>query len=146
MPNEATINSSLSIRKVSGALILLDFRSGGSQFTATVTGTKGPVPGAMTATLVGVDIDFSELTRPALCHIKNLDATNFVTVGIWDPETNKFYPVDEILPGESYVRRLSRLLSAELGTGAGTTGPNTNSLRLKADTASVDVVVSAFEF
>ena len=146
MANEATIRSSLNIRKVSGALSLINFRSSGVEaFTATVAGTKGPVPGALTATVVGVDVDFSELSQPALCQITNMDATNYVTVGIWDPEINKFYPFDEILPGESYVRRLSRLLGGETGTGSGTSGPNTNTMRLRASSGTVNVIVEAFE-
>lgn len=144
MANEATIRSSLQIFKGTDP-IQLQYLSRPDSFTATVTGAKGPVPGAIQATIAGVDVDFSELTQPGLCRIVNLDATNFVTWGIWDPEIAKFFPLGEILPGEFYVIRLSRLLSAELGTGAGTTGPNTNKLRLKADTASVNVSVEAFE-
>ncbi len=145
MNREATVRSSLTVRKLSGIITQLDYRSGSEQFTPTVTGTKGPTPGAIAVTVVGVDVDFSELTQPALCRIKNLDDTNYITIGIWDPELARFFPIDECLPGESFVRRLSRLLSGELGTGAGTVGANTNTLRIKASTGTINVLVEAFE-
>lgn len=145
MASEAQIRASLQILKTSGALTLLNYGSKPTAFTADVTGTKGPVPGAVTVDLDGTNINFSELTTPGLCVIKNQDATNFLHYGVWDPETNTFYPLGELLPGEHTVLRLSRLLSGELGTGAGTTGPNTNSLHLRADTANVNASVEAFE-
>jgi len=146
MANEATIRSSLNIRKQSGAITVIDFKgSGVDSFTATVTGTKGPVPGAIAATVVGVDVDFSELTQPGLCKVSNMDDTNYVTLGIWDPEIAKFFPLMEILPGESYSLRLSRLLGGELGTGSGTTGPDTNTMRIKSSTGTVNVIIEAFE-
>lgn len=140
MANEATVTSRLTIQKG-----YLDYMSRPGQFQATVTGTKGPVPGALEATTAGVSVDFSELTTPALCRLMNLDTTNFVEYGIWDPEGGVFYPLGELLPGESYVLRLSRNLNEEYGTGAGTVGANTNRLRLKADTAACQVMVEAFE-
>jgi len=142
MAAEATIRSSLQIKADD-----IEYQSRPTAYTADVTGRKGPAPGAFTATIAGTDVDFSELTTPSLCRIQNQDATNRVDVGIWDPETGVFYPVDELLPGESYVRRLSRNLAGEYGTDppAGTTGPNTNRLRVRAFSASCVVLVEAFE-
>lgn len=146
MADEATIRSSLQIRKDDGAgLVQLDYRSQPTAFQADVTGVLGPTPGAFVATTAGTDVDLTELTTPGLCRISNLDATNYVTVGIWDPEGNTFYPADEVLPGESYVKRLARDIEEEYGTGAGTTGANTNRLRIKANTAACNVLVEAFE-
>ncbi len=73
----------------------------------------------------------------------NQDSTNFVEFGIWDGTS--FYPVGRLLAGESYVLRLSPNLGEEYGTGTGTTGEGINTLRFKADTASVNVLVEAFE-
>lgn len=140
MANEATVHSSLLIKKTN-----VDYQGRPSSFTALVTGAKGPTPGAVSVSTAGTDIDFSELTQPALCRFQNLDATNFVEWGIWDPENTKFFPLGEILPGESYVIRLSRNIQEEFDTGTGTTGANTNRLRFKADTAAVDALVEAFE-
>jgi len=110
-----------------------------------VAGDGGPTPGQITCTTTGTNVDLSVLATPGLCRIQNLDGTNFVTVGIWDPETEVFYPLLELLAGESYALRLSRDLAWEFATGTGTIGPETNTLRIKADTASCDVLVEAFE-
>lgn len=142
MANEATIRNSLAI-----STSILDYRSNPTAFTADVDGSKGPTPGDITCTIAGTDADLSELSVPGLCRIENHDATNYVTVGIWDPETGLFYPLMELRPGEYWIFRLSRLLFGEFGTdpAVGTTGPNTNRLRIKADTASCSVLVEAFE-
>ncbi len=145
MANEAQVRGSLQILKKSGAIILINYGSKPTSFQATVTGSKGPVPGAFTVTVFGTDVDFSELTTPGLCVFKNLDATNFATYGIWDPENLKFFPLGELLPGEAYPIRLSRDLEEEFQTGTGTTGEDTNRLRFKADTESVNISVEAFE-
>jgi len=140
MADEAQVRSSLQIRKGN-----MEYRSEPTVFNADVSGTKGPVPGAISVSVVGVDVDFLELTTPALCRLMNIDSTNFVTYGIWDPEGNTFFPLGEILPGETYVLRLSRGLHQELGTGSGTIGPDTNRLRFRANTAACNVVIEAFE-
>lgn len=142
MANEAEIRSSLQIAKDN-----LEYRGQPTVFNANVTGTKGPTPGAITVSTAGTDVDLSGLTTPGLCRIQNLEADsgNFVAYGIWDPEGGKFYPLGELLPGESYVLRLSRVIEEEYGTGGGTTGASTNRLRFKADTAALVVLVEAFE-
>ncbi len=142
MADEAQIRSSLSI--VSGKL---EYRSQPTAFNADVTGSKGPVPGAIQVTTAGTDVDFSELTTPGLCRLMNLDPTNFVVYGIWDPESHTFFPLGELLPGEFAVLRLARDLQEEMGTaaGTGTTGADTNRLRFKAHTAACNVLVEAFE-
>jgi hypothetical protein len=138
MANEAVIQTSLNIKagNISYQCLPITFR-------ATVTGRKGPSPGAVAVAVAGTSIDFGELTTPALCRLQNLDATNFVEYGIWDGI--QFFPLGELLPGESYVIRLSRNLQEEYGTGTGTTGAAANRLRLKANTAAVNVLVEAFE-
>lgn len=138
MANEATIRTSLMIKKGN-----IFYQSNPTAFKANVTGTKGPVPGAVSiaATVTGTDIDFSELVTPGLCRLQNLDATNFVTYGIWDGVS--FFPLGELLPGETYVLRLSRYLGEEFaGTG---TPADVNTFRMKADTAACNVLVEAFE-
>ncbi len=147
MANEAQIRTSLQIDKGTDP-VQIAYRSQPTVFLADVAGVKGPLPGAFAVSTAGTDVDFSELTTPALCRIMNLDATNFVTYGIWDPEGGLFFPLGEMLPGESYILRLSRVLQGEFGTEggpAGTVGPNTNRLRCMADTAAVNVLVEAFE-
>ncbi len=122
----------------------LDYQGRPTVFTGDFIGTaKGPVPGALTVPITGLRVNFGELTTPGLCRILNTDATNFVTVGIYD--TSKFYPLMELGPGESYVIRLSRYLNQEfVGTGTGTNA-DVNQFMLFADTAYCIVVVEAFQ-
>lgn len=141
MANEATIRAQLTLKKGE-----IDYRSNPTVFLADVTGTKGPTPGAIACAVApGTDVDLSELTTPGFCVLHNLDSTNYVTYGIWDPEGGKFYPLGELLAGEFTVVRLSRNIQEEYGTGTGTTGADTNRLRIVADTAACNVFVGAFE-
>jgi hypothetical protein len=141
MSNEASIRVGLQIRAGN-----IDYASRPTSFRANVTGRKGPVPGAITVTTAGIDVDFSGLTTPGLATIHNLDATNYVTCGIYEPSNGRFYPVHEILPGEIYPCRFSRALLDYVfpATGTGTSAPSVT-FRIKADTASCVVVVEAFE-
>lgn len=140
MSNEVTVRVSLQIRKGE-----LDYRSYPTQFQADASVGEGPTPGLVLATTAGVSVDLTELSTPGFCWMQNLDATNYVTYGIWDPENSTFFPIGELLPGEFVMLRLARDIEEEYGTGTGTTGANTNRLRLKADTASCHVRVEAFE-
>lgn len=138
MSNEATVRSSLQIFKQSGALTILDYQSRPNSFITDVTGTRGPTPGALNVTTAGVEVDLSKLTTPGLCRIMNLDATNYVKVGVYDGAN--FWELMDLLPGETYVFRLARTISK--GTG---TSYETGSLMLKADTATCVCVVEAFD-
>lgn len=145
MANEARLNISMSIRKVSSGGVVQLRHDVREAFVATVTGTKGPTPGSIAVDLDGTDIVFSELITPGLCRLTNQDATNFVEVGIRDPATGLFYPVIELLPGETFVVRLSRNLQEDYtNTGTGTSGP-INYLHAKANVAAVNLLVEAFE-
>ena len=145
MANEATISASLMI-KVGN----VDFASRPPSHRADIDATDpvGPTPGAISVSTAGTDVDLTELTTPGLCLLQNYSDTYTVQVGIWDPESVKFYPVIDLLPGEHYVIRLSEDLSEETGTGdPGTalTGPRTNRLRLKAIAGAAIVMVGAFD-
>lgn len=141
MANEATIRSSLQIQKGN-----LDYRSYPTQFQEDVAGSIGPTPGAtLCAVAPGTDIDLSELTNPGLCKIHNIDSTNFVRVGVYDPESEIFYPFMKIKAGKFYIFQLAPDFGQEFATGTGTVGPETNKLRIIADTAACVVVVEAFE-
>lgn len=139
MSNEAQIQSSLVIRR--GSLLYGRPR----MFQADVSATKGPTPGYVLVSTEGTDIEFTELTTPGLVRIQNVDTTNYVEYGIFDPQTNVFYPLGELLPGEEYVLRFSRNLQEEyVGTGTGTSAP-TNTFRMKANGAPCGVQIDAFE-
>lgn len=140
MSSEVTMNLSMQIRADS-----IEYRSLPTSFNIDMTGRMGPVPGAMLVTTAGTDVDLSQLTVPGVCRIQNQDTTNWVEAGVWDPEAGVFYPMLEIGPGQTFPLQLARNLQQEYGTGTGTTGANTNRLRLKADTAPCVVLVEAFE-
>lgn len=125
MANEATITAGLVIKKAA-----LDYRSVTTKFQADVSHATGhgPGPGPITVTTAGTDISFSPIATPAWCEFRNFDASNFYEIGIWDGAT--FHELAEVLATEHCVLRLSR---------------NMTGLRLKADTASVDAWVGAFE-
>jgi len=149
MANEATIRSGLTIRKVSGSLVLMN-KNYSAQYQADVDGTKGPTPGAFSVDELGVDVDLSELTAPGWCWVKNLDATNTVEMGAWDPETDRFYPLLKWGPGQEYAIQLSDNLFQEFGdTGTGTVSDSLNTLRFRAvgagDGPTANVSVEAFE-
>lgn len=143
MSNEARIQTSLSIKSGSFSV-----QSNPTVFTADVTNLKGPSPGAITISVHGTIIDFSQLTLPGLCTLQNLDPTNYVEYGIREPLTNLFYPMGEILPGEIYVLRLSRNLNREyVGTGTGTGGTivGDSVFYMRANSAQCNVVVGGFD-
>lgn len=138
MANEAVVLSQLTIQKNS-----LQYASRPPSFRVDVTGQFGPTPGALAVPVTGLNVDLSELTTPGLCRITNLETSggNYVMVGKYDGAS--FHPLMEVGPGESYVIKLYRYLSAEwVGTG---TPADVNTLRLMADTDTVNVLVEAFE-
>lgn len=141
MSNEVTVQLSLTVNKDE-----LQWRSSAPGFNADMAGKKGPTPAAITVSTTGTVVDLSQLTTPGWVHLQNLDATNSVEWGIGDPQTDVFYPVGELGPGEGALFKFSRNLLEEYSpaAGTGTTGP-TNTFRMRADTASCDVVVSCFE-
>lgn len=145
MANEATITSSLQIKSPgTGGRNALDYQSRPSTFRANVTTPRGPTPGLVQALITGTDVSFAALTTPGLMRIANLDPTNFVRWGIYEPSINRFIPVGRLKPLESYVFRLDGTFGNEYGAGTGTTGSGAV-FRLKADTAACDVLCECFE-
>lgn len=141
MADEASVRTSLQVKSGN-----LEYQSQPTAFLADVTTAKGPTPGAITVAVGGTSVDLSQLTRPALCRVMNLDDTNYLEVGVWDVSLAVFYPLLELLPGESYVVRLSRNLSLEEpGTGSGTAFNGGTTLRLKAHTAACVALVECFD-
>lgn len=146
MADEARITSNLTIRKLtSTGGIQLQYISQPGSFQANVTGTKGPVPGAMSVSVYGTNVDFSQLTTPALCRIMNLDSSAYLTYGIWDETDDEFLALGEVLPLESYVIRLSRALGQQYGTGTTQYSVNAHKLRLVSSSGTINAVVEAFE-
>lgn len=134
MSSEATVRTSLLIRKGN-----LYYQSAQTGFKADVAGTNGPTPGTVTAATTGTTVGLSQLTGfGGLCFLANLDATNYVTYGVYAGST--FYPLGKLLAGESVVLRLAD------GVQYGATGTaHTQDLRLVANAAPVVVRVEAFD-
>lgn len=141
MANEATVRVSLAIR-----VGVQDFRSSPTSFNADVSVAKAGTPGAVLASLTGTDVDLSALSVPGLCFMQNLDPTNYVEIGAYDPDVTTFMPSFELLPGEVFVGRLSRLLGSEMGNvpGTGTTGSGVR-LRIKGVGGACNCAVLVFE-
>ena len=74
-----------SIKCTNGAFRYPDSDTRRKKFDQTAQG--GGVPGTLTALIAdapnGTVIDLSNLTTPGWIRVKNLDATNFVDVGVW---------------------------------------------------------------
>lgn len=145
MADEITMNLSLNVRKGK-----LDYQSKPTAVRVNMDGaSRGPTPAYITVNQYGSDVDLSQLDTPGICRIMNLseDDDVWIEYGVWDPETGVFYPFGEALSGEFYILRLSRFLGSEqLGTGTGTGGPATNTLRIKCYGAETcEVLVEAFE-
>lgn len=140
MANEATVRSSLQI--LNG---LQEYQSRPTVFQADMSAVGGPTPGEVSVPTDGVDISLATLTQPGLCRIMNLDSSNRIEYGIRDTVNNLFHAIGEVLPGETFVLRLSRYLQQEL-VGTGTTPSGTpTTFHFKADVAACKVLVEAFE-
>lgn len=129
----------------------LDHQPRQREWKADMTGAKGPTPGAITATYDGTDIDLSQLTDPGWIDIYNQEPEDggiTVSWGVYDPETDRYYPVGKIAPGQGTgMLHLDELLQFEFDPATGTgTGNPTNRLRIKAkDGDEANILVQAFE-
>lgn len=144
MASEVTVQSYMQLKKG-----FLEYQARPNAFTADMEGTVGPTPGAVLVSKYGTSIDLSQILVPGgLCRIMNLDADNYVEWGTYDLDAPRgtFYPVGELLPGESFVLRLSRQLGVQQGTGSGTAFSDSGlALRMKAVGGSCVVLVEAFD-
>jgi hypothetical protein len=144
MAGKVTVRSSMDV-VFDTSVGLRDWTGQPTAFEDTMVGKKGPAPGAFSVSTAGTDVDLTQFNTPGWCRIRNLDPTNKVHVGVFDPETVKFYPIMVIPPLTWVDFKLSDELKQEYGTGTGTTGAGTNRLRLQASAASCNVDVSIFE-
>ncbi len=142
MSNEIRVQSSLQVRKGE-----LDYSSRPTSFNANMAGSRGPTPGMVMCSPTGTDIDLTQLAvLGGVCRIQNLDPTNYIECGPYDPNVTTYLPFIELLPGESYPLRLSRFLGSEMGNvpGTGTTGSSVR-LRIKGVGGTCPVLVEAFD-
>lgn len=115
------------------------------QGTQTLTSLKGPSPGAITATVVGVQPDLSELTLggPALFQNQSTTEDNLAIVGIWDGDS--FFPLFDIPPGKTMGPVwLSAYLGEEMTSGTGTVS-SAGTLMVKMLLESATVVILGYD-
>ena len=129
MAGEVVVSSSLTILRNK-----LDYISRPLTFAADMVGRGGPVPGMIVAVTTGQGTtpSFTGLTTPTFMRIQNLDEKNFVELGVDEAGGGTFSELLEIGPGESYVVKLSRNITIA-------------DVRVKANAASCDVLLEAFE-
>lgn len=143
MSQEISISTSLRVNKGN-----LNYQSYPTGMRIDLTGIYGPSPGLVLVPVAGgLDVTFPNLTVPAVCWLQNQSIVdgNYVTVGVRDSSTNEFYPLDEIQPGEFYIKRISRHLGQHyIGTGTGAGSP-VSYLHLRAALATAGVRIDAFE-
>lgn len=156
MAGEITVTNNLTIQKNSsdGTLVLQRYVSQPGGFKDSLTGYKGPSPGAITAAPTGTQVPFTELTRPTHCDLANLgrldgaapSADDYFEYGLFDTATNKFYPLGELGPGESTVFKFSRnLTDVFLGPGTGSSGAGNSVFMVVGHLVNIIARVNAFE-
>lgn len=151
MADEIVVRQFMNIRK--GNLV---HNPPQREFKATLNEEFGPSPGAIQATYDGTDVDLSVFTDPGWVDIYNQEPTvanDGVTVswGVYDPQTNRYYPVGKLEPGQGTgLIHLDDLFGGEFypstGTGSLPGYEGRNRLRVKAkDGDTANVVVNVFE-
>ena len=127
-----------TIQVTSGIVVnnnALQYSSYPKSFQAIQTTANGVTPGTVTIATSVTDVVLTGLLVPGIVHIVNLDPNNFVTFGLHD--STIFRPLGELLPGESWVFRLSRTIL--------TANTAADKFAMLADTAAVKVLVAAFD-
>ena len=164
MANEAQIAVSATVRILQNGLVDQQWQPQPTSFSADVSQAGGPSPGGFLASTTGTQVVLSSLTQPGFCRIQNLGVNssgaslwgtpgqqyywqNYVEVGLYVPSLGKFIPLMELLPGESYVIRLSRYIGSEFGGSEPGTSPEGGGIQLmvKAIGTASKVVVEAIE-
>lgn len=147
MANEITVTESIAIiaNDQTTGISQINYRPADNTFRADMVGRYGPAPGVILATAAGTDVDLSAIGGGGgMCRIKNQDLTRYVEIGLYDPDTDVYGPMCELLPGEFMRVRLSRFLGQEMGlTGTHAFGGGLT-VRIKGVGGTVRVLVEAF--
>lgn len=124
MAGESTIQAAMRINKMSSQLTLMD-ENYSAGYSVDVSGTFGPVPGAVTVPTEGVAITMPGVTAPGWCWLHNTSAEYTVRIGMREPDTGTFYPLLRLLPNMRYPIYLDDTVGQEYtGTGTGTGASN----------------------
>lgn len=164
MANEAQLSVALTVRILQNGLVDQQFQPQPTSFSADVSQAGGPSPGGFLASTSGTQVVLTALTQPGFCRIQNLGVSNvgaslfgtpgqqytwpnFVEVGIYVPSIYEFLPLIELLPGESYVVRLSRYIGSEFGGTEPGTDPEGGGIQMWVKSVGIAsrVIVEAIE-
>lgn len=138
MANEAQVRATLQV--ITGNH---NHQTHGGEFNVNMATPVGPTPGAVLINTTGEDINFTELTTPGWVWMKNLDSANYVEWGLHDGSV--FHPVGILRPGKCALFEFSPNLGEEHTiAGTGTTG-TVNVLHLRANTATCQILINAWE-
>ena len=147
MANEVRVTAGLLVNKPP-----LSYQSLPQSWQGNLSVARGPSPGVIKATYQGTNVDFSQLTLPGYGRIMNLDPTDGtgvpITYGVYAADINRFLPIHEVLPGETYPFRISRHLHAEeytTGTGSFPEPGNRLQIRSESPTHNVQVLIEVFD-
>ena len=141
MADEIRVQISLSAVKGN-----FKYQNTATAFLATMANSpRGVTPGQVRVTHDGVDVSLSGVARPGWSIWRNIEdgTTNYIQIGVWNPDQSEFYPVLRLYPGEHAALPLDPEINEEYaGTGSGTTG-QLNTLRVKSqsDYANLEVYV-----
>lgn len=144
MANEAVVTVGLRINNPSESAPLKFNDIGPPSFSADVTGSFGPTPGSISVATTGTNIDLTQLGTPGFCVFYNQGTAFNVEIGIYDTESQQFYPFMLIKPGEKYQFRLSANVESQFGPGTGS-GTTTTRLRARGLGGTGKLFVGAFE-
>lgn len=141
MANEIRVQISIQVKKDN-----FQFQNQPTAFLDDMAGdAAAPSPGRITVSEQGTDVDLSKVGTPGWALFRNLDNTNYVQLGVWNPDQSEFYPFARIKPGTHFLIPLDPDINEEYaGTGTGTTG-QLNTLRLLASTLPCECEVWVFE-
>lgn len=113
------------------------------QYAIDITTEGGQTPGQLNVPTTGIDVNLSVLVSPYFCVMRNLDASNYVEVGVHDGSL--FHPLQELPPGGKPVPFfLSRNLGVEEDVPGTGTSAVVNTLMLRAVGGTCKVIVEAF--
>lgn len=135
MAGEVTVTVGLQIRNGN-----FKFTEGNTTFKDDQSLAAGVGPGLVLVSTEGTDIDMSAIPYPGWCKITNISPTDggsAISIGLYDPETDRYYPIWEVGPGQVHAGKFDEQFQWEeypasgLGTGTGTGGSG-NRLRLRA--------------
>ena len=146
MSNEISIRASINLR--SSTQPNNNYRTTPGAYVADFNGSAGPTPGTFLVSPTGTDVLLSLLnTLGGFIEVWNVDPVNPVHYGIYDPNSNRFFPLFMLNAGEGAMPgRISTMFGNDYMTGTGSTPVGSGAtLRFFAPDGAAMVRVMAFD-